>query len=293
MGKMQTWSAVAVLNISAFPGQAHAGTFTFLRPATVPGVVTETTTASNATVMIWPTDNAGAVIPANPNNPGWPRTATIGTEPGLKNSASFSIPQNVPGPALGSVIPVIDVRQTVTINKASGETSDLMIEAVFFDTGTNQYVLGNIFGTIAESVGILQQVLIPDLFADTNGDGSLDSGDVLYSLVDLSVYLNSIPSFTLGESFNIVNGAVAGLPGMEFSTTPFTFDPNTGFSDPSFTGTGFALGEHDPVATPEPSSLFLAAGPIALLGLVLYGRRRCTAGRNNDPTSTYRCHALA
>jgi len=52
--------------------------------------------------------------------------------------------------------------------------------------------------------------------------------DVLYSLVDLNTYLNSIPSFSLGDSFAVVDGTTPALPGMSFSTTPFASIPGPG-----------------------------------------------------------------
>ena len=61
-------------------------------------------------------------------------------------------------------------------------------------------------------------VSVPDLWADTNGDGMIGSGDILYSLVDLRAYLNGgngpVPAFVPSESFTIVNGRVASLPGI-------------------------------------------------------------------------------
>ena len=166
-----------------------------------------------------------------------------------------------------------DVTQDIKILdpplSAGGEISNLSIEAVVPDPTTGGFGIANIFGVLAGTVGLETVVPIPDLFADTNGDGVLGTGDILYSVVDLNVYLSSIPTFTLGEEFDIVGGVVAGLPGMQFSSTPFTFDPNTG----DFTGTpvtlaGFADAEHDPEAIPELSTWSLLAAGFTLLAFL-------------------------
>lgn len=147
---------------------------------------------------------------------------------------------------------------------AGGPKSDLSIESVHYDPITQRYQLLNIWGTISQQLGDLAVVAIPDLFI-ANSNGLLD-GVTLYSLVDLAVYVHALPVFAEGEGFNIVNGQVASLPGMRFSTTPFTFDPVTGFSDPPYTGMAIAEAQHGfTPGVPEPSSVALLAGGMAAL----------------------------
>ena len=185
-------------------------------------------------------------------------------------------------PQIFNLIDVRDVRQT-TVNgpladppdpsslqsSAGGDISDLSIEAVVFDTGSNQYFLENIFALLVSRIGVGASVDIPDLFADTNGDNSVGAGDVLYSLVDLAVFLNSVPAFEIGDTFNIVNGTVASLAGMMFSSTPFSFDANSGFSSGTpFSGAAQAGAFHRIASVPEPSSLLLLVTSVfALLGV--------------------------
>jgi hypothetical protein len=100
-------------------------------------------------------------------------------------------------------VDVADFRQTTKRLQHSGEIADLSVEAVYLDPVTGKFVIGSIFGTLDAAVGDAS-VAIPDLFADTNHDGSLDDGGllysvVLYSVVDLNKYLNSVPAFKLGE----------------------------------------------------------------------------------------------
>ena len=105
-------------------------------------------------------------------------------------------------------------------------------------------------------------------------------GDHLYGLVDLNQYLRAIPTFTLGDSFHVVNGKVAGLPGMLFSTTAPAYNPNNldiGFDGTPFTGDATAFTMHQLASVPEPNAPLVAlAGAIALAGLM---RRRQTKSR--------------
>jgi len=168
--------------------------------------------------------------------------------------------------------PVKDLGQTIKIlGQNTGEISDLSIEAAVFNPTLGQFQLFNIFGVIGQLVGG-QEVDIPDLFADTNGDGSLDTGDVLYGLVNVVPYIEALPSVALGDSYMVVNGQVAGLPGMLFSTTPFSFDPTTGFSGTLYNGPALTEGIHGATAIPEPTSLALIS--IGVIGLWVRTLRR-------------------
>lgn len=146
-----------------------------------------------------------------------------------------------------------------------GPRADLSIESVHFVEAKQTWELLNIWGTIARMDGPGVVVAIPDLYA-ADADGALDD-TVLYSLVDLAVFLKSPPVFTEGETIDIVDGRSAALPGMRFSTDPFTFDAATGFSDPPYSGQAIALTEHGfstDVPEPMPAMLF-ALGLPALL----------------------------
>jgi hypothetical protein len=215
---------------------------------------------SKATVTVTPTDDKSKPLPFD----GWPQTQSADAN----NPAVFQIPRVV-FDKLGDAHLVYDVHQEIQILGNSGEISALSIESVFFDPTTSQFSLGNIFGTLADTVGVENEISIPDLFADTNGDGTLGLGDILYSLVDLNQYLTAVPQISFGEMFTVNNGTVSGLPGMMFSTDPFSFDPSTGFTGTLFNGTAEVKGIHGATAViPEPSSLILVG--IGILGIVCW-----------------------
>jgi len=208
------------------------------------------TVLEKSTVTVWPTDKNKNVIV----NKFWP----LSKEVDAGKTETFGIPTAVQlkdDDPPEKWVAVTDVRQRIT-KKNPGATADLEIEALYFDSTTSTYALGNIFGAIAKMKGFGFEVLIPDLFADING-GGLGADDILYSLVDLTVYLNDAPSFAMGDQFNVVNGTTSGLPGMYFSTTPFAFDSLSGFTGTAYTGTGTAEGIHGATAVPEPAAMLL------------------------------------
>jgi hypothetical protein len=227
-------------------------------------VVTEHSREPNTTFIIHLTDFdyqdiAGADIhpPSIPDGHGGTtiNPVTVAAMPGLCDARNTTIKP----PAGGG-------------GGAGGPMSDLSIESYVIDPKTGKTVLHNIWGTINAQLGNFRTVAIPDLYAlDANGD--LINGNTLYSLVNLDVYIGAMPTFTEGQVFTVVNGQVAGLPGMFFSTTPFTFDPMTGFSDPPYSGQAVAETQHDFDSVPEPAAWALLVLGLSVVGAAL--RRRC------------------
>jgi hypothetical protein len=157
----------------------------------------------------------------------------------------------------------------------TGATNVLSVEAVVLDQATGRYETANIFEALALRAGVGVLVAIPDLYADTNGDGTLDAGDLLYSAVNLNQYLLAVPTFSIGSVFSITNGLVAGLPGMVFSSTPISIDPLTGaFSTTPVTLDATVLSAHVVSATPEPEPLPLVVAGLACVAFAARRRRR-------------------
>jgi hypothetical protein len=161
-------------------------------------------------------------------------------------------------------------------NGAGNASATLWLESQYYDAKSQAYKLESNFDFIHNDLGGWVNVKFPDLFADTNGDGVIGNGDYLYSYVNLEQFLaNGIPSFFPGEVFSIVNGRVAALPGMEFSTAPFTFDPSTGWTTAGdYTGDGVVEADHELMPTPEPSSLLLTGSGILSAASLLRRRLR-------------------
>src|SRR5439155_299549 len=86
----------------------------------------------------------------------------------------------------------------------------------------------------------------------TTPNGLMDDDDTLYSLVDLRQFLLNPPDFDPLQHFQLVNGHSDALPGMRFSTTPFTFSEQSGWSDGTpFSGDSVELSYHEMVV-PAP-----------------------------------------
>jgi hypothetical protein len=61
---------------------------------------------------------------------------------------------------------------------------------------------------------------------------------------------------------------------MSFSTTPFDFDPGTGFSGTPYSGTAMAEGEHGVTVIPEPSAIVLIGIGLIGSGVVSFTRAK-------------------
>jgi hypothetical protein len=190
---------------------------------------------------------------------------------------------NVHAPRLAAAAPGAEIGE--------GAESYMNGESLFRDPDTGLWQFEGAFAQFDfRSLG--RNLRIPDLYADVNGDSVIGAGDVLYSWADLRVYPQEEPSFELGDHFTIVDGQVAGLPGMWFSPTPIFLDPVLGprpsggqwFNAAGSTladaaasgGDAVALTEHELVSTvPEPAEwLLLLAGGAALAGRKSWRRSR-------------------
>ncbi|MEP6790159.1 MAG: PEP-CTERM sorting domain-containing protein [Ramlibacter sp.] len=238
--------------------------------------------------------------PGPPCVPGQPGRGGTVTEHSSRPNATFIVHltdfnyQDIPGADLfppsipdghgGTTIVPLDVPAMAGLCDARNDTilmparggrngprADLSIESLHFNADTQTYVLTNIWGTIEQQLGPDAVVAIPDLYIADSGGARDDV--TLYSLVDLAIYLHALPTFTEGESFDIVDGRTAALSGMYFSTDPFTFDPLTGFSDPPYTGTAIAITEHgfSTTSVSEPTTFALLVAGV--LGLLVVRRR--------------------
>lgn len=158
--------------------------------------------------------------------------------------------------------------------------SNLRLEAVAMDD-KGMYILNNIWSSISGHVGPDFPVRIPDFYL-LDANGLLVPGSTLFGIVDFNLFLHDTPNFELGDTFAFVNGSNASLPGLTLSTAPFEFDPLNGFTSagPLFTGSGYALTEHELVAVPEPGTLGLLS--IALICLLRAGARPTHGVRSNS-----------
>lgn len=155
--------------------------------------------------------------------------------------------------------------RSLSVPQAQGSSvqAQLNLESVSTDNG--RLVLEDTIGRLIDRVGAGVPVRFPDLYADTNGDGVLGAGDLLYSSVDVNTYLNTRPSFSFGDTYVATNGLVAGLPGMFFSTSPISLDPFAGFVGTPYTGNVVVLTDHELTGIPEPSSALLLLTGVVLI----------------------------
>jgi hypothetical protein len=165
-----------------------------------------------------------------------------------------------------------------------GAKSDLLIEAIFLDATTGTFQFESYGELILNSVAYGSSVKIPDLWA-VHPNGEFIAGVTLYSYVNLEDYLAvPLPVYAPNQLFSIVNGQVAGLTGMRFSSTPFTFSATAGVGGTPYNGTGAVFTEHGVTAIPEPSeSALMLAGLVALLARWMprrasRGAAQCSAG---------------
>ena len=120
----------------------------------------------------------------------------------------------------------------VNANGGMGARADLSLETVVFDPVTKTYSIESNAGNLLDNPQFAGGFLVPDLWADTNGDGMLDTGDDLYSLIDFAQVTGPYIFVPL-QTVNVVNGVVASLPGMRFSTTPlFSIPPRASVTAP-------------------------------------------------------------
>lgn len=209
---------------------------------------------------------------------------------GSDGTKIFYVPKGLRGVCDAKNITDIPGRRNPREVGGGGAQSVLSIESMYCDPNTVPHcVLYNIFDTIDFYLGANTSFSIPDLYADTNGDGEIDAGDVLYSLVDLNDYLaNPIPNFSLGDTFTVVNGQVSQLPFMYFSTTEFDFDEATGFTTSTpYSGQATAFTQHDmeAEAIPEPTATlsFLALG---ILGTASILKRQLKPSKSTEKELT-------
>jgi len=235
------------------------------------------------TAKFYPTDANGVRIAGV----GWPKERTDAKEtspgndvlgqplqppkPGLKHWSITldNFPTDVQTGQEGEKILTVPLKDvTWDAFEFGQQLSEMSFESTSKDPLTGEYTFQNIFGVLAADRAF-DPVDIPLLFGDTNGDGEVGGpGDLLYGLVDLRLFLAGVPNFSSGQFIALTDGTSIRLPGMMFSTAPFTFDSGTGFAGTPFTGAAYVAGEQDLSAVPEPATLGLTAAPLILLGLV-------------------------
>lgn len=179
------------------------------------------------------------------------------------------------------------------IDLGAGAMSVLHIKSLFQDPDSAEYSFEGHMALLRRGIGS-GSLLVPDLYADTNGDGIIGDGDILYSWVDIRAYLEAPAIFQLGDTFQIVDGRIAGIPGMWFSATPIFLDPllgprptggawysssMAGFSDSAPDAEAFSL--HQLSAVPEPAVWAQMIAGLLIAGMAI--RRRPSRAQVTTP----------
>lgn len=232
-----------------------------------------------------PGDGSVARLPVN--QPGVPGNVN---QPGACDAWNETILPN-PGNGNGGAGPGVGVGGSGTGKPGSGvggnggtpttPQSSLQIEAYLFDPVKGIWILYNIWAIVSLNIPLGDILLLPDLYAtDVNGDLI---NQELYGLVNLDVYLDNVTcalgickeNFNLGDVFTVVNGEIAGLPGMFFSHNPWTFTPGGGFVDPGdYSGTVIAITDHGVPSAAEPSTWAMLLAGFGGLAIAARGARR-------------------
>lgn len=150
--------------------------------------------------------------------------------------------------------------------------SDLSIESLILGADGKIHIEGTIARLFQlRGTGLL---FLPDLYS-TEMPADAQGVFTLYSVVDIREFMLTTPTFQLGDVFTVNDGLVDGLPGFQFSTTPFAFGPDTGFTGTPFSGMATALTLHIFQAAPEPGSLALVLGALTMLAAFQLRRSTC------------------
>lgn len=233
--------------------------------------------------VTWTTCRNNVNIEAN--NIGYPGTIPPNPNGGDRNSVKIRIPQKATftreGGGGSESLPVTDFHQKVTHPSITNSTSRGAPEGATNYLGGAAYRfltpdhmrMSFLEDAIFELVGDDVRISIPDGFGDTNGDGVIGDGDVIYSAVNLYEFAPARSSWSFGQFFDVVDGVCDLLPGMAFGTAPITFSVDaapfgsgrtviSGMDNPQpYTGSIRIDAAHT-VSVPAPSIALMLAPPI-------------------------------
>lgn len=131
-------------------------------------------------------------------------------------------------------------------------SSVVMLEALYRDQN-GAWGIEQLFDCVNAYVGSNTEIFVPDL-AFSDSQGNLIADTTLYSLVDLNTFLPAGSNFDFGDVLQIEDGFTPSLQGMLFSSTPFSFDPETGFTGTPIDGYGTMVAYHGLRSAPVPES---------------------------------------